>query len=190
VIENSSLYKKLKNRSVGNFRGDVDLDDEMDAFDSDGEFVGGRAAGGAQNFDERFQRYVQSFMGSQDIYCCPLCYNEAYRRLGCQGDEEMIEDDASDSDGEKEVKEDRFNFLDDPMTILGSVDNHRFVTAASFCFKLLVGVKNHLRSVHHVDVTVVQGNDLFKRFQVRCIFVVRECVSCNGVKGTNSNYAT
>ncbi|KAL7509050.1 hypothetical protein ACHAXN_006073 [Cyclotella atomus] len=165
VIEDSPLYKKLRKRSTGNFRGDVDLDDEMDEFDSDGEFVGGRGTG--QNFDERFQRYVQSFMGSQDVYCCPLCYNEAYRRYGNQGDEEMIEDDASDSDGENEVKEDRFDFLDDPMTILGSADNHRFVIASTFCFKLLVGVKNHLRSVHHVDLTAIQGNDLFKRFQIR-----------------------
>jgi hypothetical protein len=88
------------------------------------------------------------------------------------GHEEMIEDDASDDDDDddenvNEKKEDRFSFLDDPMTILGHLDHQKFEIASTFCFRLLTGVKNHLRSVHHVDLTILEGNDLFKRFQVR-----------------------
>ncbi|KAL3787266.1 hypothetical protein HJC23_004140 [Cyclotella cryptica] len=176
IIENSTLYKKMKQRSTGGFRGDVDVEDEMEEmFDSDGEYVGpgGRGgSGGGQNFDERFRRYVQNLMGSQDVYCCPLCYNEAYRRLGNMGHDEMIEDDASDEDDEddgdvNDKKEDRFSFLDDPMTILGHLDHQEFEIASTFCFRLLIGVKNHLRSVHLVDLSVLEGNDLFKRFQIR-----------------------
>jgi hypothetical protein len=168
VIEDSSLYKKMKARSSGNFRGDIDLDDDMDNFDSDGEYVGPHRQGrNGQNFDERFQRYIQSWMGSQDIYCCPLCYNEASRRQGNMDDDEIVEDDASDDEGNNDQKEDRFSFLDDPMTILGCLDGQEFAVASTFCFRLLTGVKNHLRSIHHVDLTVIQGNDLFKRFQVR-----------------------
>ena len=167
VIEDSALYKKMQARISGNFWGDIELDDDMDNFDSDGEYVGphGRGVSG-QSFNERLQRYIQGIMGSQDLYCCPVCYSEAYRRLGNMDDDEMIEDDATDDEGENENKEDRFSFLDDPMTILGALDNHKFEIASSFCFLLLTGVKNHLKSVHHVDVTAIQGNDLFKRFQV------------------------
>lgn len=166
VIEDSALYKKLKRQSTGSYRGD--LNDEMDEFDSDGEYIGQGIRGSGQNFDERLQSYLSKSMGSQDLYCCPICYNEAYRRMGNEGDEEMIQDDASDDIEEEDLTEDRFNFLDDPMTILGSVDNHKFVVASTFCFRLLSGVKTHLKSVHHVDVTVVEGNDLYKKFQVSC----------------------
>jgi hypothetical protein len=115
-------------------------------------------------------------MGSQDVYCCPLCYNEAYRRLG--EDEEMIEDD-SDED-ESGTRDDKFSFLDDPMTILGSLDHQEFAVASTFCFRLLTGVKNHLRAVHNVDTKKISGNDLFKRFQVRSDSLNMYVVIANG----------
>lgn len=167
-VEDSLLYKKMKARSSGNFRGDIaGDDDDMDNFDSDGEYIGNGQGSDVQNFDQRFQRYIQTFMGSADVYCCPLCYIEGYRRLGNMNDDEMINDDATDDEEGNEQEEDRFSFLDDPMTILGALDHQAFVIASTFCFRLLSGLKNHLRSVHHVDLKVIEGNDLFKRFQVR-----------------------
>ena len=103
-------------------------------------------------------------------------FSQSQLLVNNEGDEEMIQDDASEDDGE-EMKEDRFSFLDDPMTILGSVDNHKFAVASKFCFRLLSGVKTHLKSVHHVDVTVVEGNDLYKKFQVRCCWDIG-CIYC------------
>ena len=100
------------------------------------------------------------------MYCCPLCYIEAYRRLGHQHDDEMVEDDDScDEDQEDESQVDRF--VDDPLTILGDLDNITFEVAATFCFRKLSGVKQHLKVVHGVNLTDIEGNDLFKRFQVR-----------------------
>ena len=167
VIENSTLYKKMKQRSWGGSVGFADaLDDEMDEFDSDGEYTGG-TGGVGQNFNDRFQRYVQNLMGSQDVYCCPVCYIEADRRLGNMGDEEIAEDDPSDDvDNANTEHVDRFSFLDDPLTILGHLDHQTFEIASTFCFRLLSGVKNHLKAVHGVNLKEVEGNDLFKRFQV------------------------
>ncbi len=132
VIEKSAMYKKLK--------GSAYLDaDELDEFDEDGEYVGSNAgsSGRRATFRERFERYMQSLMGSADIYCCPLCFNEADRRRGT-ADEEMFEDDDdNDDDGLKDDDggEDRFSFMDDPLTILGSLDQEEFVVASSFCFR-------------------------------------------------------
>jgi hypothetical protein len=169
VIENSTLYKKMKQRSWGGSVGFADaLDDEMDEFDSDGEYTGG-TGGVGQNFNDRFQRYVQNLMGSQDVYCCPVCYIEADRRLGNMGDEEIAEDDPSDDvDNANTEHVDRFSFLDDPLTILGHLDHQTFEIASTFCFRLLSGVKNHLKAVHGVNLKEIEGNDLFKRFQVSC----------------------
>ncbi|KAL9182600.1 hypothetical protein ACHAXT_013252 [Thalassiosira profunda] len=159
VIENSALYKRMKGHSLAG------LDDELDEFDEDGEYVGGDGAGSA-NFRDRFERYLQNLMGSQDLYCCPLCYNEADRRLG-NHDEEMWEDDGSDEEDAPRESEDHFSFLDDPLTILGSLDADHLEVAASFCFRLLKDVKTHLKAVHNVNISDVAGNDLYKRFQIR-----------------------
>merc|ERR1719356_135002 len=78
-------------------------------------------------------------------------------------DEEMWEDDDTSVDSSEE----RFSFLDDPLTILGSLDNNKFKVASFFCFRLLSGVKRHMKVVHGINLKDVQGNDLFKRFQVR-----------------------
>ena len=174
VIENSPIYKKMNQISRGGFSSTM-LDDELEEFDEDGEYVGydddESGAVRSTNFQDRFDRYLQNLMGSTDVYCCPLCYNEADRRLGTMQDEEMWEDDESDDGGENHGKEgenaDRFSFLDDPVTILGCLDDHKFEVAATFCFRLLSGVKKHLKVVHGVNIKEVEGNDLFKRFQVR-----------------------
>jgi len=166
VIEKSAVYKKMMGQSVGG-RYAASLDEDLDEFDEDGEYVGYDETGAqTRNFRDRFERYMQNLMGSMDVYCCPLCYNEADRRLGNGGDEEMWEDDEN-SANEGEESEDHFSFLDDPLTILGSLDAERFEVAASFCFRLLSGLKTHLKVVHGVKVSDVEGNDLYKRFQIR-----------------------
>jgi hypothetical protein len=57
------------------------------------------------------------------------------------------------------------NFRFDPITVLGSLKD--FQIAASFCFKRVAQLKNHLRVDHNVDTKCVQGNDLYERFKVR-----------------------
>eukprot|EP00580_Thalassiosira_gravida_P004464 CAMPEP_0201624930 /NCGR_PEP_ID=MMETSP0493-20130528/939_1 /ASSEMBLY_ACC=CAM_ASM_000838 /TAXON_ID=420259 /ORGANISM="Thalassiosira gravida, Strain GMp14c1" /LENGTH=496 /DNA_ID=CAMNT_0048094851 /DNA_START=34 /DNA_END=1524 /DNA_ORIENTATION=- len=161
IIEDSAVYKKIN--------GATALDEELDEFDEDGEYIGysETATPVHRNFRDRFERYMQNLMGSTDVYCCPLCYNEADRRLGNNGDEEMWEDDETSEDGGGDESEDRMSFLDDPLTILGSLDSERFEVASSFCFRLLSGLKTHLKVVHGVKVSDIVGNDLFKRFQIR-----------------------
>ncbi len=72
IIENSSIYKKMKGAAYFN-------DGELDNFDKDGKYIGLNASpsGGRATFRERFERYMQSLMGSANIYCCPLCFIEA-----------------------------------------------------------------------------------------------------------------
>lgn len=164
-IENSAVYKKIKGGRLGS--SSIDLD-ELDEFDEDGNFVGDGEGDGV-NFQDRFQRFIATLMGSSDVYCCPLCYIEADRRLGNQDDDERVEDDESGDENEKgnESHVDRFSFLDDPLTILGNLDNEAFEVAATFCFRLLSGLKKHLKVVHGVNLSDIAGNDLFKRFQIR-----------------------
>ena len=176
VIEDSELYRKTVGRHDGLFGAmSVLMDKELDQFDKDGEYVGHGSASCVgvstqRNFRNCFERYMQELMGSTDVYCCPLCYNEADRRQGSNEDEEMWEDDESKDekdDGTALGTEDRFSFLDDPLTILGSLDLDKFEVAATFCFRLLSDLKKHLRDVHGVDPREVEGNDVFKRFQIR-----------------------
>jgi len=121
--------------------------------------------GEGTNFQARFERYIQNQMGSQDIYCCPLCFNEADRRMG-NDDEEFEADDLSD-DGKGDEQKDRFRYSDDPLTILGRLDDEQFQIASTFCFRRLADVKTHLKVVHGCDTKEIAGNDLYKRFQIR-----------------------
>lgn len=189
-VEQSALYKRMKRSAEGMWGGAAD---DYDDFDEEGNYVGdedevGGGAGGngraGANFRDRFQNYVQKLMGSTDLYCCPVCYIEADRRLGNIGDKEVEADDTDDDDGEGDDNKDkqkrqrnrpngeestpyRHSFLDDPLTILGNLDGEQFETASTFCFRLLTGLKHHLRVVHGVDPSEVEGNDLYKRFQIR-----------------------
>ena len=172
LIESSIMYKRLKGSTTG----------ELDDFDEDGEYIGGSSyasRGGSSgsssssstrlSFHERFEKYMQSLMGSADVYCCPLCFNEADRRLGIVDDELLEDDDThnNDDDDDDNLTKDRFSFMDDPLTILGSLDSDEFISASSFCFRYLTGVKAHMNTIHGVNVKDIVGNDLFKRFQIR-----------------------
>ena len=100
-------------------------------------------------FQELVDQYVQKVMGSQDVYVCPLCYTVAHHR--------MISKKPSKYSTE---------FRYDPLTILGSLDDNEFQSAGGFCFARVADCKMHLKTEHHVDVSFVEGNDLYKRFQV------------------------
>ncbi|KAL7435462.1 hypothetical protein ACHAXH_006535 [Discostella pseudostelligera] len=173
IIEKSAIYKKMHGSIFS-----LNDDDELDDFDEDGEFIGytnnnNNHSSRRGNFQDRFERFIQGLMGSNDVYCCPLCYKEADRRLGNMGDEEMCEDDADDDDedeteeGHQHSGEECFSFMDDPMRILGSLDQDQYEVASTFCFRTLVDVKTHLKVVHQANIKEVSGNDLYHRFQIR-----------------------
>ncbi|KAL7435461.1 hypothetical protein ACHAXH_006534 [Discostella pseudostelligera] len=129
----------------------------------------------------------RSLSNGGDVYCCPLCYIEADRRLTkvgaatparddeCDYDEAMATEKAAvthanNVDGDEDssnISGECFAFSYDPMTILGSLDSEQFEVASTFCFKKCSAVKAHLEDVHHVNPKDVSGNDIFHRFQIR-----------------------
>ena len=104
-----------------------------------------------------------SGLGEHDLYCCPICYNEAEWRRGrsvvCDD-----EDASGGDDDDDEYEGDVFTFEDDPMTVL---ENVGFGVASEFCFLRVTGVKQHIQYVHSIDLTELNRNELFKRFEVR-----------------------
>ena len=114
-------------------------------------------------FAERVNKYVNNCMGSRDVYCCPICYIEAHRRL----ENNEIEDSRDDDSSDDETENLNLEFVADPMTVVGCVDGDEFKLASAFCFGKIVQVKEHLRTDHAVLTSTLDGNDLFKRFQIR-----------------------
>jgi len=128
----------------------------------------------ADAFEEHFSRYTKKQMGSTDMYCCPICYVEASRRLkllqkGYILDEaELDTDDDADGDDDKheDEREELLKFTNDPITTLTGIDSD-FNVASTFCFRYVSQVKDHLKQVHGIDCTTLDGNVLFKRYQIR-----------------------
>jgi hypothetical protein len=118
-----------------------------------------------KTFREQLDRYIQSRMGSQDVYCCPLCYIVAYQRF--QGS--LPQKATTKETTRYEFIEEKYptDFSSDPITILGSVDRHEFEVASTFCFRRVSDLKVHLREDHNVDTKVVKGNDFYARFKIR-----------------------
>lgn len=112
----------------------------------------------SSSFVERVRRFVRSIMGTRDLYACPLCYAAAYKRMG-QGCRTAVPINVSDSYSSR--------FLEDPISILGSLDNHDFGIAATFCFHAASEVKKHLLADHGVNPRTVRGNALYDAFAVR-----------------------
>jgi len=110
-------------------------------------------------FKESLNRYMARNMVG-DIYCCPLCYNEAHRRVCLDGKPENDENDA-------DLPYDNETFNMDPMTILSKLDGGKLCSASTFCFQKAHLVKRHLRDVHGVDTSTLDGNELFHRFKIR-----------------------
>jgi len=153
-IEDSDVYKKSivgQNRTVHlDFHRDMSID-------------------ASQDFQDRFNEYLSSQMGSGDLYCCPVCYVEAHKRL-VSGTETDDDSDAGANgaracSGQASVELD--DFQHDPMTVLGGLDGEDFGIASNFCFRRVSQVKRHIREDHHCVTTGVEGNDLYQRFQIR-----------------------
>ena len=153
-IEDSNVYKKSvvgQNRTVHlDYLGDMSID-------------------ASQDFHNRFNEYLSSQMGSGDLYCCPVCYVEAHKRL--IGSTEPDDDSDAETDGAKASSRQMTMELDDfqydPMTVLGGLDGEDFGIASNFCFRKVSQVKKHLRDDHHCATKDVEGNDLYQRFQIR-----------------------
>eukprot|EP00550_Attheya_septentrionalis_P001274 CAMPEP_0198284908 /NCGR_PEP_ID=MMETSP1449-20131203/4279_1 /TAXON_ID=420275 /ORGANISM="Attheya septentrionalis, Strain CCMP2084" /LENGTH=950 /DNA_ID=CAMNT_0043982129 /DNA_START=181 /DNA_END=3033 /DNA_ORIENTATION=+ len=118
-----------------------------------------------QSFDDQVHRYVQGIMGQTDLYCCPVCYCEAEAQATgatkdfCDDDDSVIED--------IESKTNHFASKVDPMAVLGFPDNDEFRVASTFCFRNMATVKQHLRHVHAVNTSGLDGNNLYNRFKIR-----------------------
>jgi hypothetical protein len=126
-----------------------------------------------ETFQERLNDYISNLMGSQDIYCCPLCYIESHRRLekrlNGEGEDESSDEEVEDDDPDEPNDDERgpIQLWHDPMTVLGFPDHEKYLLASRFCFTKIADVKRHLREVHHVDTKILDSNDLFARFKVR-----------------------
>eukprot|EP00984_Skeletonema_dohrnii_P030878 scaffold22740_cov230-Skeletonema_dohrnii-CCMP3373.AAC.2 len=112
----------------------------------------------SKNYRRYYERFVLG-LGEHDLYCCPICYNEANRRRGRRRD-----DNDDDENSDEEFEEDCFTFDDDPMTILENIGSN---IASTFCFLKVKGVRMHLQDAHSVDLGELEENDLFKRFMIR-----------------------
>lgn len=110
-------------------------------------------------FSDQLLRYMQSNMGSKDLYVCPLCYTVAHARMP-----RITTRPPKDAP----IKE-RYplEFRSDPMAVLGSMDRDEF-KVASLCSSTKVHkVRQHLREDHDVDTSVLKGTDLYARFKIR-----------------------
>jgi len=124
----------------------------------------------SRSFEARLKEYMTKVMGGNDLYCCPLCYTEAHRRL-VSTDEDNQDDDSYDDnqedDEEGDMPRSKYAYTQDPMAILGYLDNDDFKLASTFCFTKISDLKEHLREEHKVDPSILDGNDLYKRFKIR-----------------------
>ena len=148
-IEDSKVYKKIVingiqlSRRSGSF-GDDNEDDEYN-------YV---------NFEQRLNSYFQDLMSSRgDLYCCPLCYTKAHNRYENKAEESGSD---SDSDAEKSLPD----YYHNPMELLGDLDDKKYKIAATFCFRRVTQVKKHLKVKHNLVISNIDGNDLYRRFQV------------------------
>ena len=93
-----------------------------------------------------------------------MCYCQCYDILDKDEENDSQEENSDDGDTEYvRIPE----FRHDPMTILGCADHDEFVIASQFCFLKLADVKRHLRDIHNVDTSGVEGNSLYVRYRIR-----------------------
>ena len=153
-IEDSNVYKK----SVVGQNRTVHLD-----------YLGDMSVDASQDFHDRFNEYLSSQMGSGDLYCCPVCYVEAHKRLvdGTEPDDDSEKETDGARVSSRQVTMELDDFQYDPMTVLGGLDGEDFGIASNFCFRKVSQVKKHLRDEHHCATKDVEGNDLYQRFQIR-----------------------
>ena len=160
-----------------------------------------------EEFEEAVNRYMYNCLGSRDVYCCPICYVQAIHirkkagnficnddgRDGRNNATEEIDNNSVDYDAghnsessDEGGEEEDTSWLDtvvsdidgsDPMEALNSLDGGALQTASTICFRKLVDVKNHLKTVHMVDLSSLDnGNHLFNRFRVSRLRCCLDCI--------------
>ena len=120
-----------------------------------------------ESFIERLDQYVRNSMkNAGDLYACPLCYIMAHKQLKGNDDDD---DKKSNGRGADDKLKRRYptDFVYDPMTVLGFLDNDQFRIASTFCFKRASQVREHLRNDHQIDTKLVEGGELYKRYKIR-----------------------
>ena len=124
----------------------------------------------SESIIDQLERYMRQRLGSQDIYCCPICYIVAHQRLATSEDAIRTGGSNYDDDGDSDDRDEYItDFSYDPMTVLRDIGtcHDPFRIASTFCYKKLAVLKEHLRRDHNVDTKVVEGNDIYTRFKVR-----------------------
>jgi hypothetical protein len=121
-----------------------------------------------KSFDEMLNRYLQNGMGNHDLYCCPVCYIAAHKQVvDHQGHDQLVGlDDGDDNGGGVKAKY-SMDFVHDPMTILGHMDNDNFRIASTFCFSQVASLKDHLHRDHSLDTKKIRDIDAYNRYKVR-----------------------
>jgi hypothetical protein len=122
--------------------------------------------GMTETFRRQIDEYMRKSMGNQDVYCCPICYIVAHQRF--QGGNDQKKTKKKKTKNRDDIaRQYPTDFAFDPMTILGYPDNDRLKIAATFCYKKVAQLKQHLREDHGVNTKQVKGNDLYERYKVR-----------------------
>jgi hypothetical protein len=118
-------------------------------------------------FRTRLRRFVTSVMGRRDLYVCPLCYSVACSRvIDSRKGKPAVNRRRNSKQDVTEVY--TADFQEDPMYVLGSLDNEDFEVAATFCFRTAKQVESHLQQDH--DVTPGKTtNGIYARYMVRPI---------------------
>jgi len=158
-----SISEDLKQQIVQKFGKDALL---VWKINTDSSIVFYTENGEETSFRDMFDEYMQHCMGSADLYCCPLCYTEANRQIILSEISDF--DEGEDFNIDLEIERGVFDtFKNDPMFVLGSIDNEQMLAASTFCFRTISDVKNHLRNTHMIQVDDLDGNSLFHRFRIR-----------------------
>jgi hypothetical protein len=121
-------------------------------------------------FQDRVHDYVQSQMGNQDLYTCPLCYTVGH--FQCEKgkktavDYSLLPGHAVGQFGPMTVLR-KMGPLDEMLHQPRLNADDEFRIAALVCFARLAQVKAHLRQDHGRDTTCMESNALYQRFCIR-----------------------
>ena len=118
-------------------------------------------------FLERLEEYKKNQMGSRDLYCCPICYVVASKRLHSKGRQTKINEKNSKKKNDGDLDAYTVEIEEDPISVLGAPDDHHYDVAGGFCFRTVAKVKQHLREEHGVSTKEIEGIDLYAAFKVR-----------------------
>jgi hypothetical protein len=118
-----------------------------------------------ETFRTTLRRFVRSVMGRRDLYVCPLCYTIACSRVIDSRKRKSAVNRRRDS--KQDISEVySADFQEDPMYVLGSLDNEALGVAATFCFRSAKQVESHLQQDHQVTPRK-EDNGIYVRYMVR-----------------------